>query len=121
MRKTCVGVVLAAVNVLLVSVTLAAHHGAASLDTGKEVTLEKRQPVSLQKEDGKFGEIIINLNWSRPAVKAGGIGSLFGRKGGSGGVDLDLGAMLEHRNGLKGVVQVELNDGTVLSESNCSR
>src|ERR1700754_3502464 len=39
-RKTCVGVVLAAVNVLLVSVTLAAHHGAASLDTGKEVTLK---------------------------------------------------------------------------------
>jgi tellurite resistance protein TerA len=72
-----------------------------------KITLEKRKPISLQKEGGKFGEIVINLNWSRPATsKASGLGNLFGRnKSGSGGVDLDLGCMLEHRDGLKGVVQ----------------
>jgi len=67
-----------------------------------KITLEKRKPISLQKEGGKFGEIIINLNWSRPA-KSTGFGNLFGR--GKGGVDLDIGCMLEHRNGAKGVVQ----------------
>jgi len=36
MRKT----VIAALGVLLISVPLAAHHGAAALDTGKEVTLK---------------------------------------------------------------------------------
>jgi hypothetical protein len=34
------GVVIAAVGVLLVSVPLVAHHGAAGLDTGKEVTMK---------------------------------------------------------------------------------
>jgi hypothetical protein len=33
------GVVSAAIGILLVSVPLAAHHGAAALDTGKEITL----------------------------------------------------------------------------------
>src|SRR4030095_6900006 len=36
MRKTIV----AALGVLLISVPLAAHHGAAALDTGKEITLK---------------------------------------------------------------------------------
>ena len=36
MRKT----VIAALGILLISVPLAAHHGAAALDTGKEVTLK---------------------------------------------------------------------------------
>jgi len=36
MRK----IVIAALGVLLISVPLAAHHGAAALDTGKEVTLK---------------------------------------------------------------------------------
>ena len=39
MRKMFPGVAIAALAVLLVSVPLAAHHGAAALDTGKEVTL----------------------------------------------------------------------------------
>ena len=39
MRKMFVGVVIAALGLLLVSVPLAAHHGAAALDTGKEITL----------------------------------------------------------------------------------
>jgi tellurite resistance protein TerA len=66
-----------------------------------KITLEKRQPVSLQKEGGKFGEIIINLNWTRPA-KASGLGGLFGR---NKGVDLDIGCMVEHLDGNKGVIQ----------------
>ena len=40
MRKMFLGVLLAEVNVVLVSVPLVAHHGAASLDTGKEVTMK---------------------------------------------------------------------------------
>ena len=40
MRKTFRGVVIAAAALLLVSVPLIAHHGAAALDTGKEVTLK---------------------------------------------------------------------------------
>ena len=40
MRMTFRGVSIAAMGVLLMSVPLAAHHGAAALDTGKEVTLK---------------------------------------------------------------------------------
>ena len=40
MRRMLLGVLFAAVNVLLVSVPLIAHHGAAGLDTGKEVTMK---------------------------------------------------------------------------------
>lgn len=39
-RKIFRGVLTAAAGVLLVSVPLAAHHGAAALDTGKEITLK---------------------------------------------------------------------------------
>jgi len=39
-RMTFRGVSIAAMGVLLMSVPLAAHHGAAALDTGKEVTLK---------------------------------------------------------------------------------
>ena len=39
MRKTFLGVVIAA-GVLLLSVPLIAHHGAAALDTGKQVTVK---------------------------------------------------------------------------------
>ena len=40
MRKMFLAVSIAAVGILLVSVPLVAHHGAAALDTGKEVTLK---------------------------------------------------------------------------------
>jgi hypothetical protein len=40
MRNMILAVSIAAVSVLLVSVPLVAHHGAAALDTGKEVTLK---------------------------------------------------------------------------------
>ena len=62
-----------------------------------KVTLDKPgQSVSLEKRGGSFGEIVINLNWTR------------GKKGffGSGSaIDLDLGCLLEMANGQKGVVQ----------------
>ena len=40
MRKMFRGVWIAAMGVLVMSVPLVAHHGAAALDTGKEVTLK---------------------------------------------------------------------------------
>ena len=40
MRKTFRAVSIAAMSVLLMSVPLVAHHGAAALDTGKEITLK---------------------------------------------------------------------------------
>ncbi|MFS2108892.1 TerD family protein [Sphingomonas sp. Sphisp140] len=62
-----------------------------------KVTLEKPgQTVSLEKRGASFGEITINLNWSR------------GRKGFFGGgsaIDLDLGCLFELADGRKGVVQ----------------
>lgn len=62
-----------------------------------KVSLEKKgQSISLTKKSASFGEIVINLNWSR------------GKKGFFGGgnaVDLDLGCLLEMSGGQKGVVQ----------------
>ncbi len=62
-----------------------------------KVTLDKPgQTVSLEKKGASFGEIVVNLNWSR------------GRKGffGSGtAIDLDLGCLFELADGRKGVVQ----------------
>lgn len=62
-----------------------------------KVTLDKPgQTVSLEKKGSHFGEIVVNLNWSR------------GRKaffGGSTAIDLDLGCLFELTNGCKGVVQ----------------
>ena len=61
-----------------------------------KVTLTKQEPrVSLTKRND-FGDITINLNWSRP--KPG----LFGR---SKGVDLDVGCLFEMQDGWKGCVQ----------------
>jgi tellurite resistance protein TerA len=62
-----------------------------------KVSLEKPgQSVSLEKRGASFGEILINLNWTR------------GRKGFFGGgnaIDLDLGCLLELTDGRKSVVQ----------------
>ena len=62
-----------------------------------KVTLDKPgQTVSLEKKGAAFGEIAVNLNWSR------------GRKGYFGGgtaIDLDLGCLYELQNGGLGVVQ----------------
>ena len=71
-----------------------------------KVVLDKpRQTVSLDKRDaGGFGEIVVNLNWSR------------GRKGmfGSGtAIDLDLGCLLELEGGRVGVVLMENDRGAL--------
>ena len=62
-----------------------------------KVSLEKKgQAVSLQKRGASFGQIVVNLNWSR------------GKRGffSSGGeIDLDLGCLLEMQDGRKSVVQ----------------
>jgi tellurite resistance protein TerA len=62
-----------------------------------KVTLEKPgQAVRLEKRGEDFGEIVVNLNWSR------------GRKGFFGGgsaIDLDLGCLWELADGRAGVVQ----------------
>ncbi|KQM63386.1 universal stress protein [Sphingomonas sp. Leaf17] len=62
-----------------------------------KVTLDKPgQKISLEKKGASFGEIVVNLNWSR------------GKKGlfGSGSaIDLDLGCLFELADGRKGAVQ----------------
>lgn len=70
-----------------------------------KVTLDKQRPtISLDKKDGDFGEIKINLNWNRAAQKSSGgfFASLLGK---SGGIDLDVGCLYEMENGRKGAVQ----------------
>lgn len=64
-----------------------------------KVTLEKKKPVSLTKEGGNFGEILVNLNWTRGQKKSGWFG------GGSGGIDLDLGCMIEFQGPGRTVIQ----------------
>lgn len=67
-----------------------------------KITLEKKgQAISLEKKGGEFGEIVINLNWSRGSGRGGLLGGLFG----GGGIDLDLGCLFELASGDKGAVQ----------------
>ncbi len=63
------------------------------------VDLTKRKPISLEKPAEGYGEININLNWARGKLKKGFFG------GTSGGIDLDLGCMIEQVNGQKDVIQ----------------
>lgn len=68
-----------------------------------KVSLDKNtKSISLEKRGTSFGEIVVNLNWSRGAAKKGFFGAL---GGGSGAIDLDLGCLLELADGTKGVVQ----------------
>ena len=66
-----------------------------------KITLEKRTPVSLDKGAGSFGEIRVNLNWSRKPAGGGGWNPF--KK--EAAVDLDVGCMFELHNGDKGVIQ----------------
>ena len=62
-----------------------------------KVSLEKKgQTVSLEKRGTSFGQIVVNLNWSRG--KRGFFSS-------AGAIDLDLGCLLEMQDGRKSVVQ----------------
>ena len=64
-----------------------------------KVSLTKAEnKISLEKADGKFGRIRVNLNWNQK--KAGG---LFGM--GKRGIDLDLGAFVKFKQGGKSVIQ----------------
>lgn len=64
-----------------------------------KVSLTKNErTVSLKKDGGSFGKILVNLNWNQK--KSGGILG-FGKTG----IDLDLGALIEFRQGGKTIVQ----------------
>lgn len=64
-----------------------------------KVSLTKSErTVSLKKDDGRFGKILVNLNWNQK--KSGGV---FGF--GKTGIDLDLGALIEFKQGGKTIVQ----------------
>jgi tellurite resistance protein TerA len=65
-----------------------------------KVTLDKsKSSISLEKKDGNYGEIKVNLNWNKGS-KGGFLG--FGR---SNEMDLDLGCLFELKDGTRGVVQ----------------
>jgi tellurite resistance protein TerA len=75
----------------------AAPPAAAAPISLSKVSLEKKgQAISLEKRGSSFGEIVVNLNWTR------GKKSFFG---GGTAIDLDLGCLLEMMDGQKGVVQ----------------
>jgi len=71
-----------------------------------KITLEKKgDTISLEKKSGSFGKIHVNLNWDQTAgnSKKGLFSSLLG--GNQSGIDLDLGCMVEFKDGSKGIVQ----------------
>ncbi len=69
-----------------------------------KVTLTKSAPsVSLAK--GAGGRMRVNLAWNAKPASTGGGGFLKKLTGGDRGIDLDLGALFELRDGTKGVVQ----------------
>nr|WP_049755835.1 TerD family protein [Desulforamulus reducens] len=73
---------------------------------------KKGEKINLEKKvNNRLGEILINLNWSRKPINQGGGGffaSIFGS--GNKGIDLDLGCMIETKDGRKTVVQALDND-----------
>lgn len=73
---------------------------AGSVNLSK-ITLEKRgQSISLEKQQGGLGEIVINLNWNAVPVKSPG---LFRKS--APGIDLDLACLWEFENGSIGAIQ----------------
>jgi len=72
------------------------------------ISLTKRgQQVSLTKRGGgASGPVRINLNWNQQPQNTGkGFLSKLKAAGGGGGIDLDLGCLVEMADGSKGVVQ----------------
>lgn len=65
----------------------------------KKIELRKGQKINLTKNKSGLGEIIINLNWSRPTHK-GFIDKFLNR-----GIDLDLACLYELKNGEIGAIQ----------------
>lgn len=75
-----------------------------------KITLTKNQSsINLTKRDD-FGKISVNLNWNQgptkdqQAPKKGLLGDLF-KQHSSGGIDLDVGAMIHLKNGEKTLIQ----------------
>lgn len=67
-----------------------------------KISLDKRQSsISLDKKDGNFGEIRVNLKWNSGPKKDGGFLG-FGK---SKGIDLDVGCLYELKDGYRGAVQ----------------
>jgi tellurite resistance protein TerA len=65
-----------------------------------KISLDKKTAsISLEKADGNFGEIKINLNWNR-----GGKGGFLGI-GKNSAIDLDVGCLFEMKDGYRGAVQ----------------
>ncbi len=73
---------------------------ATTVNISKVNLTKEKKTVSLTKKDGKYGKIGINLNWTQKPRKSGFLGL-----GGSGNVDLDLGAFVELSDGRKFGVQ----------------
>lgn len=71
----------------------------SSVNLSKVSLTKQDKAISLKKESGKFGKIRINLNWNQGTPKK----SFFGIS--KGGIDLDLGAFVEIRDGTRGVIQ----------------
>ncbi|MBF0136689.1 MAG: TerD family protein [Magnetococcales bacterium] len=77
-----------------------------------KVTLEKKgESVSLEKKETGYGQIRINLNWSKANTISRGF---FGRA--TKGIDLDLGCFVELTNGFKTVIQALGNRFGTLEE-----
>lgn len=73
-----------------------------------KISLTKEAPkIDLTKKAGTFGEIRLNLNWTRggSGQRPSGLGSLFGGGTRASAIDLDLGCLFELTSGRKGVVQ----------------
>lgn len=72
-----------------------------------KVTLDKNNSsINLKKNDGRFGKISVNLNWNRSTPPS----QSFLQKIFTKSVDLDLGALIEFKNGKKAIVQALGND-----------
>ncbi|WP_257793075.1 TerD family protein [Vitreoscilla sp. C1] len=70
-----------------------------------KITLDKSRPsINLSKNDGRFGRIAINLNWNRNPENAKKP-SRFNPFAKTKGIDLDLGAMIQFKNGHIDLVQ----------------
>lgn len=65
-----------------------------------KISLTKTESrISLEKNDGRFGRIRVNLNWDQKPKKGGFLGM------GSKSIDLDLGAFVESKTGEVAVIQ----------------
>ena len=78
----------------------------------KRVELRKGQKISLVKRGRTLGEIVINLNWSRPPSSSGFFGRFTNR-----GIDLDLACLYELKDGEIGAIQALGNHFGELSYS----